>query len=181
MLGKKTLRNELLKERRNIPAARRLAQSKKIFQRLFRDASFQKADHIALYYGIAPEVLTRPFLKTILRGKKVYLPKVGPGGKGMTLRRVLLCPGDLVKGAYGIMGPRASCPRRSASRMDLIIVPGVAFDRQGGRLGRGAGFYDRLLRTAGKVTKIGLCFKEQLVKKVPMTKRDVRMDRVITD
>jgi 5-formyltetrahydrofolate cyclo-ligase len=65
--------------------------------------------------------------------------------------------------------------------MDLIIAPGVAFDRRGGRLGRGGGYYDRLLRRAEKVPVIGLCFREQLVKKVPMKPHDVRMNKVITD
>ncbi len=181
MLEKRALRNRLLKKRRNIPAARRLAKSKKIFRELSKDPLFQAADPIALYYGIVPEVLTRPFLKILLKNKKVYLPRVAANGKGMTLRRIRSCSGDLVKGAYGIMEPKASCPKLSANQMDLILVPGVAFDRQGGRLGRGAGYYDRLLRKAGKAMKIGLCFKEQLVKKVPMTKLDVRMNRVITD
>jgi 5-formyltetrahydrofolate cyclo-ligase len=65
--------------------------------------------------------------------------------------------------------------------MDLIIVPGVAFDRKGGRLGRGAGYYDRLLRKARSVPKIGLCFREQLVRKVPMKKHDMSVDKIITD
>ncbi len=181
MLEKKILRDALLKKREDIPSAKRLSKSKKIFRELFGDRLFQKAEHVALYSGTADEVLTRPFLRTLLKNKKIYLPKVELGDRKMTFCRIQSCSGDLVKGAYGIMEPRASCPRRSARRMDIIIVPGVAFDRHGGRLGRGAGYYDRLLKKAGKVTKIGLCFREQLIRKVPMTARDVRMDRVITD
>ncbi len=181
MLEKNTLRSELLKKRRHGSAASRLAKSKKIFLSLFADSTFQAAKHVALYCGIAPEVLTKPFLKIILKEKKVYLPKLNPKVQGMTLRRIRSISRDLVKGAYGIMEPRGACPRRHASEMDLIIVPGVAFDRQGGRLGRGAGYYDRFLAKAGKVIKIGLCFREQLLKRVPMTAHDVRMNRVITD
>lgn len=181
MQAKQILREKLLKERRNIPPARRLVKSRKIFQKLFRDPSFQKAGHVALYYGIASEVATRPFLKTILKEKKLYLPKVSSRGRGMTLCRIRSCPGDLVKGAYAIMEPAGFCPTRPANRMDLIVVPGVAFDGEGGRLGRGAGYYDCFLRKAPKVTKIGLCFREQLVKKVPMKKHDVRMDLIISD
>lgn len=181
MLDKQLLRAESLKVRRGIPASRRLAKSKKIFRKLFSDPSFKKAVHIALYHGVAPEVLTRPFLQNILKEKKIYLPKVGALWRRMTLRRVRSCSSDLVRGAYGIMEPKASCSRRSACGMDLLIIPGVAFDRKGGRLGRGGGYYDKLLSDAKKVTKIGLCFREQLVKKVPMTARDVRMDKVITD
>ena len=178
---KHALRKKHLAGRKAIPAARRRAKSGKIFKRLLKEPSFQEAKHIAFYYGIAPEVATRPFLKAVLKKKKIYLPRTEPQKKRMTFRQVRVFSKDLVKGPYGIMEPKLSCAVRPAVRMDLIIVPGVAFDRRGGRLGRGAGYYDRLLRKAKKVVKIGLCFREQLVKKVPMRLHDVRMDRVITD
>ena len=88
---------------------------------------------------------------------------------------------DLKESCYGIREPKAFCPGRSADRMDVIIVPGVGFDRAGARLGRVGGFYDRALRRVRKVPKIGLCFREQLVKKIPVKKHDVRVDKVITD
>ena len=139
------------------------------------------AEHVAFYYGIAPEVETKSFLKKVLKDKKVYLPKVNPEKKVLTLHRILGLSKDLRRGVYNIMEPRAFCEERPASQMDMIIVPGVAFDKQGGRLGRGGGYYDRLLRRAKKAVRIGLCFREQIVKKVPMKAHDVRMDRVITD
>jgi 5-formyltetrahydrofolate cyclo-ligase len=142
--------------------------------------AFRKAEHVAFYYGIAPEVETKTFLKKLLKEKKLYLPKVGPK-KSLTLRRVHSLSKDLKKGAYNIMEPRAACEERPAGQMDIIITPGVAFDKEGGRLGRGGGYYDRLLRKAGRVIKIGLCFREQIVKKVPVNARDVRVDKIITD
>ena len=181
MLDKQTLRAESLRKRRKIPPAQRLAKSKKIFLKLSRDEFFRDAAHVALYCGITPEVVTRPFLKAILKDKKVYFPRVEPGSRSMKFRRVLSCSRDLVRGTYGIMEPKARCPAYPSSRMDIIIVPGMAFDRRGVRLGRGAGYYDRLLKKAPKVVKIGLCFREQLIRKVPMTEHDVAVDRVITD
>ena len=181
MPTKISLRNMILARRKAIPAAQRRAKSKKIFRRLLKDPSFFRVEHIAFYYGVAPEVATRPFLAAVLKDKKVYLPKTEPQKKLMTFRQVRFLSKDLIKGPYGIMEPKLSCLERPATRMDLIIVPGVAFDRRGGRLGRGAGYYDRLLKKARNVVKIGLCFREQLVKKVPMKMNDVRMDRVITD
>jgi 5-formyltetrahydrofolate cyclo-ligase len=141
---------------------------------------FQKAEHVALYCGIAPEVETKPFLKKILKDKKLYLPRVGLR-KTLKLCRVRLLSKDLRKGAYNIMEPKDFCGKRPASKMDLIVVPGVAFDRKGGRLGRGGGYYDRLLKCAKRVPAIGICFREQMVKKVPMKAHDVKVDRVITD
>ena len=181
MPTKIALRSLILAKRKAIPAVRRRAKSKKILARLLKDPSFCEAEHIAFYCGIASEVATRPFLSAILKSKKVYLPRTAPGRKLMTLRRVRSLSKDLVKGPYGIMEPRLSCVARPACRMDLIIVPGVAFDRCGGRLGRGAGYYDRLLKKARKVVTMGLCFREQLVRKVPMSRLDMCVDRVIAD
>lgn len=181
MPDKALLRKALLKKRKKIPASLRHKKSRLVFKKLFHTPEFLRAAHVALYYGIVPEVATKPFLKTLLKDKKVYLPRICSGKKRMTLRQVRSLSKDLVKGPYDIMEPKLSCPERSAARIDLIIVPGVAFDLRGGRLGRGAGYYDRLLRRAGKAFKVGLCFLEQIVKKVPMTARDVRVDRVITD
>ena len=124
---------------------------------------------------------TRPFLKEILGSKKLYLPGTDPSKKALAFRQVRSLAQDLQKGVYGIMEPKPACPKRILGRMDLIVVPGVAFDKTGNRLGRGGGYYDKALRRAKKVYKIGLCFREQLVKKVPMTEHDVRMDRVIID
>jgi len=141
---------------------------------------FRKAEHIAFYYGIAPEVETRHFLQKVLKHKKIYLPRIAPK-KSLILCHVRSLSRDLKKGAYNIREPRVSCEERPAYRMDLIVVPGVAFDRKGGRLGRGGGYYDRLLKKARKVIKVGLCFREQIVKKVPMRTHDVRVDKIITD
>lgn len=174
------LRKTLLEKRKKLPCSLRLAKSRRILRRLSRDPVFQEAEHAAFYFGIAPEVETKSFLKKALKSKKVYLPKIGRSGS-LTLRRVCLLSRDLKKGAYNIMEPRPSCPSRPAKKMDIILVPGVAFDKNGGRLGRGGGYYDRLLRKAGSAVKIGLCFREQIVKKVPMKAHDVRVDRVITD
>lgn len=148
---------------------------------MLRDPHFQVAEHVAFYYGIAPEVETRILLARILKKKKVYLPRTDPKKRTLSFRRVRHLARDLKKGAYGIREPRIHCRRRIANRMDLIVVPGVGFDRAGGRLGRGGGYYDRVLRRASKVPKIGLCFREQLVKKIPMSETDVRVDKVITD
>ncbi|HNX69063.1 MAG TPA: 5-formyltetrahydrofolate cyclo-ligase [Candidatus Omnitrophota bacterium] len=180
MPEKTSLRRSLQEKRSGISALRRKKKSRRIFEKLFRLPGFGKAEHVALYYSLPGEVDTRPFLKKLFCEKKIYLPRVNPRKKDMRFFRVGSLS-DLRKGAYAIMEPRKSCPGRGASKMDLIVVPGVAFDRRGGRLGRGGGYYDRILRRAGKVPVIGVCFREQLVKKVPMTLRDVRVDRVITD
>jgi 5-formyltetrahydrofolate cyclo-ligase len=180
MPDKKSLRKILLEKRSHIPALSRRMKSRRIFRALSLEPLFQKAEHVAFYYGIAPEVETRSFLRKVLKKKKLYLPRIDPK-RSLALCRVRSISKDLKKGAYNIMEPRPFCKKRPACRMDVLVVPGVAFDKRGGRLGRGGGYYDRLLKKAKRVAKIGLCFREQIVKKVPMQAHDVRMDRVITD
>lgn len=175
------MRARLLEKRQKIPLAIRRIKSRKIFGRVFANVFFCQARRVALYHDVPPEVETRPFLRKILREKEVFLSKVELRTGTLTLRRVRSLTKDLQKGVYSIREPKGACVRRPASEMDLIIVPGVGFDRRGNRLGRGGGYYDRLLRKAKKVRKIGICFREQIVKKIPATRLDVRVDRVITD
>ncbi|MFA5166972.1 MAG: 5-formyltetrahydrofolate cyclo-ligase [Candidatus Omnitrophota bacterium] len=180
MSDKTFLRKTLLKKIKSIPLLSRHVKSRRILRKLSREPVFKRAEHVAFYYGIAPEVETKLFLRRVLKDKKIYLPRIDPE-KSLTLCRVRSLSKDLKKGTYNIMEPKAFCEKRPVSQMDIIITPGVAFDKSGGRLGRGGGYYDRLFRKAGKVVKIGLCFREQIVKKVPMKAHDVRVDRVITD
>jgi 5-formyltetrahydrofolate cyclo-ligase len=178
---KALLRKKILEVRKKISEPIRRKKSKHIYQKLLRDSHFCKAEHVAFYYGIRPEVETRSFLKKILDSKKIYLPKVVSMKKTLTFHKIVSIPADLRKGAYAIMEPKAKCPERNPARMDLIVVPGVAFDKTGKRLGRSGGYYDRVLHRAKKVYKIGVCFREQIVKKVPVTKHDIDVDKVITD
>ena len=180
MSDKTFLRKTLLKKIKSVPLLSRHVKSRRILRKLSREPVFRRAEHVAFYYGIVPEIETKPFLRKALKDKKIYLPRIDPE-KSLTLCRVRSLSKDLKKGTYNIMEPKAFCEERPAGQMDVIIAPGVAFDKGGGRLGRGGGYYDRLFRKAGKVVKIGLCFREQIVKKVPMKIHDVRVDRVITD
>ena len=89
-------------------------------------------------------------------------------------------PDSLRKGAFGIWEPKADGEEAVEGAIDLIIVPGVAFDAQGHRLGRGRGFYDRLLSSLD-TPKVGICFDFQLVPSVPVESFDHPMDHVITE
>lgn len=180
MPEKSFLRKALLEKRGNIPLPLRRVKSHRILRTLSRELVFRRAEHVAFYYGITPEVETRSFLEKVLKDKKIYLPRID-SKKSLALCRIRSLSRDLKKGAYNIREPRAFCKERPVRQMDIIIVPGVAFDKRGGRLGRGGGYYDRLLRQAPKVVKVGLCFREQIVKKVPMKAHDVKVDQVITD
>ena len=86
---------------------------------------------------------------------------------------------DLVVGKYNIMEPSPICNEVNINQLDLVIVPGVAFDRFGGRLGRGNGYYDRFLKNL-KAIFYGVCFKQQVVDKTPQDLHDAKMDIIMT-
>lgn len=110
-----------------------------------------------------------------------------PTGKSLALPRIdgeNLCahfvgsPADLAPGRFGILEPQSNAPAAGRS-FDLILVPGLAFDRSGGRLGRGRGFYDRFLSGISGF-RVGVSFDSQLVDSVPVEAHDMRMDAVVT-
>lgn len=161
---------------------------------IWRDAGV-----VALYHALRDEVDTRPIADAAwAAGKTVLLPKV----VGDSLSFHVWRPGDpLVSGAFGIREPDAETSRVEISAADLVLVPGLAFDRRGGRLGRGAGYYDRALagleaRATSPMTsrstststlpstplsRVGIGFAIQLVEAVPMTSLDVPLDGIVTD
>ena len=107
--------------------------------------------------------------------KRIALPRMDDGKISM---RWAGCRAALAPGRFGILEPPAEAPRAGAS-FDLILVPGTAFDREGGRLGRGRGHYDRFLASASGFLS-GVCFDDQMVAEVPCEPHDARMDAVVT-
>jgi len=143
----------------------------------------ERAVVVATYVGVGDEVATgRLLTRALERGSVVCVP--WRDGNDLHLAR-LLAPDELVPVSFGLLEP----PRELAltrvippSEVDLMLIPGVAFDRAGGRLGHGKGFYDRLLERAGAgPLRVALAFDCQVVDEVPMTAGDERMDLIVTE
>lgn len=137
---------------------------------------------IMAYYSLPDEVNTHQLLDDLVaEGKTVLLPKV-LDATTMELR-LYTGPHDLAPGPFGIMEPSGSqySPSSGIPSIDVALIPGVAFDAEGHRLGRGRGYYDRFLRTMGTVpfVRIGLCFDFQKVESVPSDTHDIPVDLVI--
>ncbi len=139
---------------------------------------FVAARSVALYHALPDEVPTEEMLRRWLGVKRLSLPVVHSGGS-MTFHEYL-GPGDLTPGAFGISEPRTG-REITPEEIDLMLVPGVAFDESGRRLGRGRGFYDRYLSGphAARICKVGLCPPHALVPEVPAEPHDVVMDKII--
>ena len=148
--------------------------SEKVLTTLEAYPEFQKGHTILLYHSMKDEVQTHAFIEKWSRSKKIILPVVI--GDELELR-VYTGPQDLAINSYGIAEPTGT--RFTDYRaIDLAVIPGVAFDRHGQRLGRGKGYYDRLLPQIA-APKAGICFPFQLIEEVPAEEFDFRMDTVI--
>lgn len=180
---KREIRARARANRRNQPNKDQL--SRQICRTLAALPEYLQARTLLCYVDMRCEVRTRHFLPTAWEhGKRVIVPYcVGSQLKLFLLESVE----ELAPGTYQIPEPRAELrgrPDRKAdiARVDLVVVPGVAFDRRGGRLGWGKGYYDRLLRRARPETPlVALAFECQLVGHVPVEPHDVRVHKVITE
>lgn len=151
-------------------------RSLEALERLEQTDLFRQARCIALYHALPDEVQTAAFIEKWGEVKTLLLPIVE--GNDLTLH-AYTGTDALQCGAFGIMEP-VRCEPCEEDGIDLIIVPGIAFDRHGNRLGRGKGYYDRLLRNLS-APKIGLCFDFQLHDHIPVEPFDIRMDGVVTE
>jgi len=144
---------------------------------------FQRARNIMAYMPLRHEVDTRAVLvKLLALKKKLFLPAVNREREEIAIFQVKNLTRDLTPGSYGILEPRPGrCVPGRPSDLDLVLVPGLGFDRKGGRLGHGKGYFDKFLRKVKRAKKIGIAFKEQILEKIPLEKHDQRVDRVITD
>jgi 5-formyltetrahydrofolate cyclo-ligase len=163
-------------ERRNLLDSDKITRlSRRIQELVIKSKEFQSAKVVGAYYAFGSEVKTDMILeKANALGKKVALPSVE--GEGLAFYE--LSSGKyLVKGRFGIMEP---LPYGPVDRMDLLVVPGIAFDKKGYRLGYGKGYYDKFLAKKN-VSSIGLAYSFQLLESLPKGKYDKKLDAVATE
>ena len=136
------------------------------------------AHTIMLYSALPDEPATQPLLDVLCaEGRTVLLPRVISDTE-MELRKYTGAA-DLQLGAFGIMEPTGAL-FTEYERIEVVVVPGMAFDASGHRLGRGRGYYDRFLPLVPEAYKIGLCLPSHLVSHVPVDDHDIVMDAVVT-
>lgn len=152
----------------------KLSAADEVFEQLEKTAAFLLADRILMYHSLPDELSTHKFLDKWHDRKNFYLPRVN----GVNLEILPYDKSRLELGAFHIEEPTGE-DTISAEEIELVIVPAVAYDKKGNRLGRGKGFYDRLLSTT-KATKIGVGYEFQIVDEIPVEPHDVPMDMVIS-
>ncbi len=183
LLLKKELRKQILQCRKEIPVDMRAEKSKRIVDHLLQSSLYQEARFVFSFVPFGDEVNIRPVLEQAVQvGKRLAIPKTLSSP-----RELVLYPFEgwdqLIAGVYGILEPD---PEKGTvvdpADIDLILMPGVAFDRQGGRLGYGGGYYDRFLASLPQLPPLlAPCFTEQMVEQVPTEGHDIQVDMLITD
>ncbi len=136
------------------------------------------------YVSMKEEVRTQEMIRRSLEmGKQVVVPSLKPDRKRITPSLLIDYESDLERGVFGIPEPRAECVRSlPVGNIEIVLVPGVVFDVCGGRLGFGGGYYDEFLAGLSSGTeRWGLAFEFQVVEKLPLTDRDVPVEKIITE
>lgn len=167
---------KLIKCRKSqLSGAERIEKSGKAFSLLETVPEFANATNVLAYFSLADELYTESFLHRWHERKHIFLPRVN----GDDIEILPYRPDHMRQGAFDIYEPTGDTVA-DISLMDVVIVPGVAFDRRGNRVGRGRGYYDRLLSGCHAI-KIGICYDFQLLEEITADSHDVTMDYIVTD
>ncbi len=177
---KGAIRSQLRAKLDSLPLGRRSSVSALACDRLHAEEIWSRSNSILGYFPLPDEIDVRPLLaRALSAGKTVALPRFNAETSAYEAAHVRNLDRDLHPGRFGIREPSAACPVVPLNRLDLVMVPGVGFDLSGHRLGRGKGFYDRLLvQVSG--CKCGVAFDEQVVAVLPVEPHDVVLDCIVT-
>ena len=172
MCSKEDIRKSIRQKKKLLSSEDKLQAAELVFKQLFQLEQWKKANRVLVYHSLPDELQTIEYLDKML-SKELFLPKVD----GDTLKIVAYDKSRLITGAYNILEPDDN-NYFPVEDIELIIIPGVAFDKQKNRLGRGKGYYDKLLSNTNAL-KIGICYDFQIIDEIPTNSHDIKMDIVI--
>lgn len=173
-IDKTTLRKQMKINKAALTTEEKIAESRAVGQHIEALPCFATATHILLYHSLPDELPTHEIIdKWHSMGKTIYLPVVV--GDDLVVRRYT--PEAMQQGEFNIWEPTGT--EVDTDILELIVVPGVAFDSNGNRLGRGKGYYDRLLSRT-QATCIGVCYKCQIAEQIPTEAHDRTMHYIVT-
>lgn len=184
---KAELRQRMRAIRKTIPPEARAARSAKIWERIALREEWARAQTVMLFASMRTEVDTAPGVAAArAAGKRIAAPRMGTAGiasgvMGLEVRCWEEGVEPVESGAMRVPEPPESAPLIEPLDVDLVVVPALALDERGARIGYGAGFYDGLLPRLGRALRIGIAFDFQLVGEVPETPGDERVHLLITD
>ncbi len=183
---KKEIRETILQEKIKFSKAIVKEKSLAIFDTLKETDFYKNANNIMVYITLENEneVPTEPIIDDLLnKGKRIFIPLTVHKTKELIVSELKDVEKDLKVGNFGVMEPKKETTRPvDPSILDIVIVPGVVFDKKGYRIGHGAGYYDRFLPgLSKKTTTVSLAFDMQLIDKVPTERHDIAVEYIITE
>ena len=180
MIDKKTIRKEVINKRDNLNNKKELDLV--IKDKLKKTKEYKKAKNIFIYVGFGSEINTIDYINDFLmEGKNIFIPRTDIKNKVMEAVQITSLEG-LVKDKYGILEPDKNKQAIDKNDLDLIIMPGVAFDKNKGRIGYGGGYYDKYLMDINQcIPKIALAYDIQIINRVPADEHDINPDKIITE
>lgn len=173
------LRKETVRKLKALPKGYREASDRKICERIISLPEYQEAGTLFTFVGTKDEIDTMALIEDALKeGKRVGVPRSGDGGimavYGITGKD------DLKPGRFGILEPVESAELIPIEEIDFCVIPCLACDLKGNRLGHGGGYYDRYLSRRRMATVV-VCYHELVLPEVPVMEHDVPVDRVVTE
>ncbi len=179
-MDKKELRSLFIEKRLKINEDNKRESDKVIFDKLIKSDFFINSDVVLTYVSTKTEVDTRSLIEySLMKGKTVAVPRCDKSTNIIGFYRIKSLD-DLEKGFFNILEPDRFCSELVKFKNALCIVPGLAFDKKGFRLGYGRGYYDRFL-SSNDVNTVGLCYREFLVDELPVEGFDIAVDLILTD
>lgn len=182
MLDKKELRKAMIKNRDNLNLDEREVSDKLILQTLIKSDVYKKSTNIFTFINYGSEVETKEFINIALNeGKNIFVPKTVKGTRNMKAVKINSLD-NLKPDNWGILEPESFNGEIDKENLDLVIVPGVIFDRDGNRMGYGGGYYDiYFANLKSKVNKIALAYDIQVIEYLLTEEHDVSVDAIITE
>lgn len=174
-MDKKRLRKHIKTQVAMLTPEQKQLEADNVFSHIEHSKLFKHSTNIMFFSSLPDEIPTHHVIERWAEMKNVFLPRVS----GDDIELIKFEPGTLKKGSFNILEPTGE-DIVDPQILDLIIVPGVAFDRQGNRCGRGKGYYDRFLSQTNAVT-VAVCFDCQLVNNLPVEKHDIPAQYIVTN
>lgn len=184
METKAEIRKRILEVRKGLTDEEAATKSEAIVQKVIKTPEYKEADNILLYADYYREVMTRGiFEDALLHRKRIYFPKVDKMTNTMEFYQIISLR-QLERGYMDILEPREDIKMRykfQPKEDTLAVLPGVAFDTSGYRLGYGKGFYDKFLANRRQISTMALAFACQIIDEIPRDAHDIKMDKIVTE
>ena len=181
-MEKNTLRKVYKEKREKLDSIHKKRMDSEIENKFLNTNIYKNSKVVFIYVGMENEINTKNIIEKVLKdNKEVIVPKVEI--KNKIMKAIKINSIDELKpcGYYGILEPLDFSKEIDINKVDLVIVPGLAFDKYGGRLGYGGGYYDKFLQKINYIYKLALAYDFQIIDFVPMEKHDIKVDLLITN